>query len=252
MVSGNIIVSLLLSLLAGASTVFGGFIIVYLKRFSKTFLAFSLGMSAGVMIYVSFMELIPGAAKVSGFLPANMAFFGGIILALIIDIVIPHELIENFSGLKRENKLYMSTGITTAIALAVHNFPEGMAVFVSSFQNIRLGIPLFFAVAIHNIPEGMAVAVPIYFATRKKRKAVIYTFLSGMTEPLGAVIGFLLLSPFLTPEVLSYILAGVAGIMVYISFDELLPVCFKSSEGHHSIMGIITGMAVMALSLSLF
>jgi ZIP family zinc transporter len=252
MSDGKILIPLLLSLLAGSSTVIGGFLSLYIKKFNKTYLAFSLGLSAGVMVYISFLELIPSSIKGIGVLPANIAFFGGMILGMVIDFLIPHELIEGCSNLNKENKMILTAGVTTAFAIAIHNFPEGIAVFMSSFGNIKLGIPLFLAIAIHNIPEGMAVAVPIYYSTKSRRKSVIYSLLSGMTEPLGAIIGFLLLSPFLTSSVLSFVLAVVAGIMVYISFDELLPLCFKSSEGHYSIMGIISGMVIMAISLYLF
>jgi len=252
MVEGKILIPLLLSFLAGSSTVIGGFLSLYIKKFNKTYLAFSLGLSAGVMIYISFLELIPSSIKEIGVLPANIAFFGGMILGMIIDFLIPHELTEGCGNLNKENKVILSAGITTALAIAIHNFPEGIAVFMNSFEDIKLGIPLFLAIAIHNIPEGMAVAVPIYYSTKSRKRAVIYSLLSGMTEPLGAIIAYLVLSPFLTPSILSFILAMVAGIMVYISFDELLPVCFRSCEGHYSIMGIISGMVVMAISLYLF
>ncbi|MBM3283578.1 zinc transporter ZupT [Candidatus Gottesmanbacteria bacterium] len=252
MLSQNILIPLLLSFLTGSSTVIGGLLSIYIKKFNKAYLAFSLGLSAGVMVYISFLELIPSSIKEIGVLPTNFAFFGGMILVMIIDFLIPHELIEGCSNLEKENKMILTTGVTTALAIAVHNFPEGIAVFMSSLENIKLGIPLFLAIAIHNIPEGMAVAVPIYYATRNKRKSLVYSFFSGMTEPLGAIIAFLLLAPFLTPAILSLVLAIVAGIMVYISFDELLPVCFKSCEGHYSIIGIISGMVIMAISLYLF
>lgn len=248
----KIFTPLLLVLLAGSSTVIGGFLSLYIKKFNKTYLAFSLGLSAGVMVYISFLELIPSSIKEIGVLPTNIAFFGGMILVMIIDFLIPHEFIEGCSNLDKENKMILSAGITTAFAIAIHNFPEGVAVFMSSLENIKLGIPLFLAIAIHNIPEGMAVAVPIYYATKSRRKSIFYSLLSGMTEPIGAVIGFMLLSPFLTSSILLIVLAVVAGIMVYISFDELLPVCFKSCEGHYSIIGIISGMVIMAISLYLF
>ncbi len=252
MLSTNLLIPFLLSLFAGCSTTIGAFLSLYFKKFNKSYLAFSLGLYAGVMVYISFLELIPLSIKEIGVTSTNLAFFGGIIFVMIIDFIIPHEITEGYNNLDKENRMILTAGITTAFAIAVHNFPEGIAVFMSSFENIRLGVALFFAIAIHNIPEGIAVAVPIFFATRNKNKAVMYSFLSGMTEPFGAIVAFIIFAPFLTASLLSFLMAFIAGIMVYISFDELLPVCFKSCESHQSILGIISGMAIMALSLYIF
>jgi len=219
-------------------------------------------MSAGVMIYISLAELMPSATEGMGFLMANVAFFSGIVVIMLIDFIIPHDYIEEHAsrGHKVDKKL-MSAGIFTAIGIAIHNFPEGLAVLVGSLESLSLGIPVAFAIAIHNIPEGIAVSFPILYATRSRSKAFTYSLLSGLAEPAGAIIGIMILLPFMSPWLLSFMLAFVAGIMVFISFDELLPLCFEKGmcprenrciwKAHIPIMGIIFGMLIMALSLYL-
>ena len=152
------------------------------------------------------------------------------------------------NGVKYDKLLV--TGYLVAIGIIIHNFPEGIAVFMSSLGNMRFGILIAFATALHNIPEGVAVATPIFFATKSRRKALYYSFLAGIAEPIGAIITYALLRPFLTPIFLSYVFAFIAGIMVYLSFDELLPSCFENNEGHTAIAGIMTGMLVIAISLN--
>lgn len=248
-VMNTITIPLLLSFLAGISTVLGGFIFLFVKDFKKSYLSFFLGMSAGAMVYISFMELLPEAITTLGFLISNTTFFLGMICIGIIDFIAPHHY-NNYclkNGIKY-NKLMLTSYMIVA-SIAIHNFPEGIAVFMSSLGNMRFGILIAFATAIHNIPEGVAVAIPIYYATKSKMKALRYSFVAGIAEPIGAIIAYLLLRPYLSPIFLSYIFAFVAGIMVYISFDELLPTCFKNGEGHTAIAGIITGMGIMTLSL---
>ena len=242
---------LLLSFLAGLFTVIGSFITFFIKDLKKSYLQFALGLSGGVMIYVSFVELLPASIKNIGALKANIAFFGGIVLVMLIDFFVPHEYIEERIKGNTHDKKLMAAGIFTAIGIGIHNFPEGLAVFMSALVNIKLGIALAIAIALHNIPEGIAVAMPIFYATKSRKKAFWYSFLSGFTEPAGAVIAVLILMPFLNPAVLSFSLAFVAGIMVFISFDELLPLSCQSEGYHISILGVIIGMAVMAVSLIL-
>lgn len=248
----QIIIPFLLTLLAGLSTVAGAFIFLSRPFHGKKFISFFLGLSAGVMIYLSFVELLPYSIKYSGFLKANTYFFIGVIIIAIIDFLLPHHYLEEKMCLGKNiaDRRLLSTGIVVTLGLIIHNFPEGMAVFLSSFTDMKLGILLAIAIAIHNIPEGIAVAAPIYNATQSKNKAVKYAFISGMAEPLGAVIAYLLLRPYLNQDILSCIFAIAAGIMVYISFDELLPACFKEDRGHGAILGIITGMIIVSLSLS--
>jgi len=246
-----IIIPFLLTLLAGLSTVAGAFIFLQYKFCHKKFIGFFLGLSAGVMIYLSFMELLPYSIRNLGFLNANIFFFIGIIFMALLDFFIPHRYLEE-KICRREDIIdhkMLSTGLVVAIGLIIHNIPEGMAVFLSSFSDPKLGLILALAIAIHNIPEGIAVAAPIFHATNNKTKAIKYSFISGMAEPFGAIIAYLLLRPYLSQDILAYIFALVAGVMVYISFDELLPACFKDGHGHRAILGIMTGMAIVSTSL---
>ena len=265
MVPENIILAFVMTLLAGLSTGIGSTIAFVTKHTNKKFLSVSLGFSAGVMIYVSMIEIFVEAQNslVSqlGYKPGHWAtvasFFGGMLLIAIIDKLIPseenpHELhtVEEEEDPKPSKLMRM--GVFTALAIAIHNFPEGLATFVSALQEPEVAIPVVVAIAIHNIPEGIAVSVPIYQATGSKKKAFTYSFLSGLAEPVGAIIGFLIFMPFMSDAVFGVIFAGVAGIMVFISFDELLPAAREYGEHHLSIYGLISGMVVMAISLLLF
>ena len=247
----EILIPFLLTLLAGLSTVVGSLLFVSHFFCKKKYIGFFLGLSAGVMIYLSFIELLPYAIENIGFLKANIYFFIGIIIMAVIDFIIPHHYLEERICHRQPvmDRRLLSTGYVVALGLIIHNFPEGMAVFLSSFTNLRLGILLAIAIAIHNIPEGIAVAAPIYHATQDKGRAIKYAFISGMAEPLGAIIAYLLLRPYLNYNILSYIFAIVAGIMVYISFDELLPASFRDQQGHNTIIGIIVGMIIVSFSL---
>ncbi len=246
--------AVVLAFLAGLFTVLGSFICFIVTPLKKSYLQFSLGLSAGVMIYISFVEILSTAIKNVGFLKANIAFFGGIVLIMLVDFLTPHEYLEEHIGQAWTDKKVMKAGISVAIGMAIHNFPEGLAVFMSSLVDIKLGISLAVAIALHNIPEGVAVAMPVFYATQSRKKAVWYSFLSGITEPIGAILGVSLLMPFLNQVILSYCLAAVAGIMIFISFDELLPLsCETKGRGSHiSIIGIMVGMLIIALSLHLF
>lgn len=258
-----------LTLFAGLSTGIGSLLAFFTKRTNTRFLSLALGFSAGVMIYVSFIEIFPKAleelsaysGEVKGYWLTSAAFFAGVLLIAMIDKLIPsfenpHEIkmVEDISKDKLESgktKL-MRMGLFTALAIAIHNFPEGLATFIAALEDPGLGVAIAVAIAIHNIPEGIAVSVPIYYATGNKKKAFWYSFSSGLAEPVGATIGFLILMPFLSPLLFGLIFAGVAGIMVFISIDELLPAAQEFGEHHLSIYGLIAGMIVMALSLLMF
>ena len=219
------------------------------------------------MIYVSMIEIFV-KAKVSltaalgekpGAWVTVIAFFGGMFLIALIDRLIPSEenphemknvVADNEEMVKKDKLIRM--GLFTAMAMAIHNFPEGMATFVSAYHEPEIAIPIVAAIAIHNIPEGIAVSVPIYQATGSKKKAFMYSFLSGLAEPVGALIGWLILLPIMSDAVFGIIFAAVAGIMVFISVDELLPSAREYGEHHLSIYGLIAGMIVMAVSLLLF
>jgi len=256
MVTENLTIAFLLTLIAGLSTGIGSLIAYFIKKPKMKYLCFSLGLSAGIMLYVSFVELLPEAFQGIGDLWGIYAFFAGMITIGIIDMLIPdfenpHHYKQIDKKSKKVDKKLMRLGMLTAVAIAIHNFPEGLATFGSALVDIELGLLITFAIAIHNIPEGISVSMPIFYATGDKKKAFFYSFLSGFSEPVGAIVGFLILLPFLSEWVLSFLLAFVAGIMVYISADELLPAAHEYGHGHCVILGLILGMFIMAASLLL-
>ena len=258
-----------LTLFAGLATGIGSALAFFAKRTNTKFLSLGLGFSAGVMIYVSFVEiffkanesLVGELGDCLGSWATAASFFGGMLVIGIIDKLVPdfenpheaHKIEEmnDKSEMEKQRKL-LRMGIFSAIAIAIHNFPEGLATFVAALKDPKLGIPIALAIAIHNIPEGISVSIPIYYSTGSKKKAFLYSFLSGLAEPIGAIVGYGLLFYFLNEVVLGVIFAGVAGIMVFISLDELLPTAREYSEGHKVIYGLVAGMVVMAVSLLLF
>ncbi len=255
---GETSLAFLLTILAGLSTGIGSLIAYFIKEPKFSYLSFLLGFSAGVMIYVSFMELLATSVNEIGFIVANGGFFGGIAVIYLVDKFIPHVHLDtkpdtfHESGKFDEIKERLAdAGVLTAIGIAIHNFPEGMAVFAVSMEDLSLGITIALAIAVHNIPEGIAVSVPIYYATGNKRKAFGYSFFSGVAEPIGAAVGFLILMPILTDLVLYLTLAFVGGIMVFISFDELLPISKEYGNEHLSSMGLFSGMLIMMASLAI-
>ncbi len=251
-----------LTLLAGLSTGVGSIIAFFAKSTNKRFLSISLGFSAGVMIYVSMVEiffkanesLISSHGETLGSLYTVLAFFGGILLIAIIDFFIPeNQNPHEIKTLEQDNsKKLMKLGLTSALAITIHNFPEGLATFITALHAPELAIGIVVAIALHNIPEGIAISVPIYQATNSKKKAFIYSFMSGLAEPIGALIGWLVLMPFINDTMFGILFAMVAGIMIYISLDELLPAAKEFGNHHLSMYGLISGMFVMAISLLLF
>lgn len=265
---GNVLLALGLTLFAGLATGIGSLLAFFTSRTNTKFLSVALGFSAGVMIYVSLVEIFVKAkdsltavlGPTQGYWMTLVGFFGGILFIALIDRFIPkannpHEVrtVEDVNAVTLKPEIdeerLMKMGLFTALAIAIHNFPEGIATFMATLQDPNVGIAIAIAVAIHNIPEGIAVAVPIYFATGNRRKAFNLSFLSGLAEPVGAFVAFLFLMPFLNDVMFGIIFAGVAGIMVFISLDELLPAAKKYDETHLSIYGLVAGMAVMAISL---
>lgn len=264
MEDNDILFAFLLTFLAGLATCLGGAVIFFAKRMNTKFVCFSLGFSAGVMILVSFGEFLVQSREVlthamgqsKGLLVMWSCFFLGVFSIGIIDRLIPsmenpHEVqrLESLTQPLRKGKKIMKVGIMTTLGIMLHNFPEGMATLFASKENPSLGITIALAVAIHNIPEGIAVAVPVFQATKSKKKAFLMSVLSGLAEPLGAIIAYLLLMPFISPMLMGQIFALVAGIMVFISLDELLPTTQEYGEHHIAIYGLIFGMIIMALSL---
>ena len=258
----SILIGFFLTAVAGLATMIGSVIAFVTKTTNTKFLASMLGFSAGVMIYISFAELLAEAnsklqelfGRNGGFY-ALAAFFGGILISLAIDRLIPeyenpHEVrkVEEMDQPNSKKKLLRS-GFLFAFAMALHNFPEGMATFIAALDNPATGISIAIAIAIHNIPEGITVSVPIYHATGSRKKAFLISSLSGLAEPFGALIAFMFLLPFLSEALLSILFACVAGVMVFISFDELLPLAETYGEHHKTIYGFILGMFVMAITL---
>ncbi len=269
MENGTFIVAIGLTVFAGLATGIGSALAFFTKTTNKKFLAISLGFSAGVMIYVSLVEifvkskdaLVGKFGDVTGNWLTVASFFGGIALIAIIDKLIPsfdnpHEMrmVEDIGKVTPPNNKLYRMGIFTALAIAIHNFPEGLATFTAALSDPSLGIAIAIAIAIHNIPEGIAVSVPIFYATNNKKKAFTYSFLSGLAEPVGAIVGYLILLPFIeySQTVMGIVFGMVAGIMVFISLDELLPASREYGEHHLSVYGLVAGMAIMAMSLLLF
>jgi len=259
-----------LTIFAGLSTGIGSAIAFFAKSTNTRFLSVALGFSAGVMIYVSMIEIF---AKARDSLVANFgtvlgswltvaSFFGGIFLIAVIDWLVPsfenphemhmlEEMCHDTEPGPNNDKL-LRMGMFSALAIAIHNFPEGLATFAAALKDPAIGISIAVAIAIHNIPEGIAVSVPVFYATGNRKKAFVYSFLSGLSEPVGAAIGYLIFFSFMNDTLFGVLFGMVAGIMVFISLDELLPAAREYGEHHYSIYGLIVGMGVMAVSLLLF
>ncbi len=267
----RLLIAFALTTFAGLSTGIGSCIALFTKKTNKKFLSVALGFSAGVMIYVSMIEiffkaqesLVSELGEKMGSWITVLSFFGGMFLISLIDKLIPspenlkeinhtEEIIEDDEKkeIKDEKKL-LRMGILTALAVAIHNFPEGFATLISALKDPGLGLSIAIAIAIHNIPEGIAVSIPIYYATGSRKKAFMYSFLSGLAEPVGAIVGYLILAPFMTEVVFGIAFAAVGGIMVFISLDQLLPAAREYGDHVLSVYGSIMGMIVMAVSLVL-
>ena len=254
----------LMTFLAGLSTVIGGFMTFFVRKESFKMLSLGMSFSAGVMLYVSFMEMMPASTEAlsrqmsesSAAGLTALLFFVGIAVCALIDQLFPEHIssgdIKTVSKGKRDPKHPHNVkriGLFTMLALTIHNFPEGLSVFVAGADSASLGLAIAVAIALHNIPEGIAVALPIYSATGSRLKAVAWSLVSGMAEPVGALIGFFALKIFLPDYALGVLLAATAGIMVFLSIDELLPAAKEYEDGHESIIGVVGGMLLMALSL---
>jgi len=262
----NLWFALGLTVLAGLSTGIGGLFVYLFQKTNTRLLSVALGFSAGIMIYISFVEiffesrqlLIASLGETLGSSTNVMGFFGGVLFIAIVDKLVPayrnpHETrrieeANDICNLPADSSL-LRTGILTALVVTIHNLPEGMATFISGVQDPHLGIAIAIAIAIHNVPEGISVAIPLYCATGSRKTALLWSFLSGLAEPIGAIIAYLVLMPFLNDVLFGILFAAVAGIMVFISLDELLPTAREYGENHLAIYGLIAGMMVIALTL---
>ena len=259
----NVAIAFVSTALAGLATMLGALIVFLSKSDNKRFLSAALGFSAGVMIFISFMEMMPMAQE--NFMTTMsdakaqwmvlVSFFGsmavfGLISHLVPEADEPHEIKTEEEMEEKSHELALEqVGLKSALAIGIHNFPEGMVTFMTSLLDPAMGVSIAIAIAMHNIPEGIGVAAPIYFATKDKKRALWLTFLSGVSEPIGAILAYLLLRPFLTPTLFGVVFAAISGIMVLISFDELLPASRAYGETHLSLLGLIFGMMVMGVSL---
>ncbi len=261
-----------LTLFAGLSTAVGGAIALFHRKEkdSGRFLSAALGFSAGVMIYISLVELMAEASgglrkacgEFQGGFYAVLAFLAGLLITLVIDKMVPE--VENPHHVRKQAEVEVAVhatseeraklgraGVVFALVIGIHNFPEGLATFAGGLSGMQIGIPIAIAIALHNIPEGVAIGVPILYATGSRKKAFLYALLSGLAEAAGALIGFLILAPFLSPAILATVFAVISGIMVYISFDELLPMAETYGEHHIALAGVLSGMVFMGLGLEL-
>lgn len=268
MIGNHVLLAIALSMLAGLSTGIGGLAVLFLKKTNPAVLSVMLGFSAGIMVYVSFTELYQEALSnlcavhgpTAGRILTVLAFFFGITLMAFINEFIPEPnrphsvqktgtvFRDGAGNFVRGKSRLLRTGIFTALAVTIHNFPEGIASYASAMKSPLFGISVALAIAIHNIPEGIAISMPVYYATGSKAKAFIWSLLSGLSEPLGAIAALLVLGRFISDNVFGIIFGAVAGIMVYISIDELLPASREYGKPRLSILGLMLGMAVMAIS----
>ena len=250
------------TVMAGLATVIGGALVLYFKKPNFRVLAFGLAFAAGAMVYVSLTEILNKSISSFsmafderlGFTFGTFAFLAGVIFVLLLDRFIPnpHETIETLpeQGINRQQLL--RTGLLTFFAISAHNLPEGLATFFSMLESPTLGAPLAVAIAIHNIPEGVAIALPVYMATGRKDYALLASLLSGLAEPLGALLGYFILAPFMSPTVYGALFGLIGGVMVYLALDELLPTAKQYAQGHEPVYGLVSGMVALATSLVIF
>lgn len=268
-------IALAIAFFAGMTTILGSLLVIFAKQTNTRLLAFGLAFSAGAMVYISLVEIftkanqsfVKAAGEKAGYGWTTLFFFVGIALLIALDRLIPNphhglsdkDVGENIAkgggaaaGEGYDRKRVARVGLLAALAITAHNLPEGLATFFATLDNPVVGAPLAIAIAVHNIPEGVSIAVPVYYATGSKTKAVIATTISGLAEPFGAIVGYAILAPYLTDFVFGSVFAVIAGAMVFLALDELLPAARNYARGHETVYGIVIGMGAMALSLVLF
>lgn len=250
----NLVYALVLSALAAAATVAGSLLGMSVRRPGPRFMAFSLGFSAGVMLLVSFAELLRVGIEALGVGLAMVCFFAGLAGMFLVDLLVPHRFVAEQKGpadrvCEFDSVRLLRLGLLVALGIGIHNFPEGMATFMGAMHNRGLGAAIALGIALHNIPEGMAVGVPVFCATGSRRKALSWSALSGGMELVGALLAAAILMPFFTPRLLAGLLAVVAGLMVFVALDELIPGSYEYGREHASVAGVFSGMGMMALSI---
>ena len=256
----NVFMAFLVCVAAAAATMIGGFSVFTTRDSNARLLAFGLAFAGGAMVYISLVEIFWKSlndfskiyADKQAYSYATLAFFAGVALLVMIDRLIPNPHNKFTTSGDEDKKHLKRVGLMAALAITVHNFPEGMATFFATLEEPIVGSSLAFAIAVHNIPEGVSIAIPVYYATGDKKKTLMACGLSAIAEPLGALIGYVVLAPFLTPIVFGTVFGIIAGAMVFLSMDELLPSAKRYSSGHDAVYGMVIGMAVIAFSLVLF
>lgn len=260
--NNNVILAFTVTFLAGLATVIGGAMVLFFKKPNPRILSFGLAFSAGAMIYISLTEILNKSissfseiyAEHNAFAYGTFAFLLGVIIVLLLDRFIPnpHERIEQQFGHELNQQQLMRTGLLTLFAITAHNLPEGLATFFATLSSPTLGAPLAVAIAIHNIPEGVAIALPVYMATGSKKLAILASLISGLAEPFGAALGYFILQPYMGANVYGIVFGLIGGIMVYLALDELLPTAKRYAQGHETVYGLVSGMAILATSLVMF
>ena len=246
----NIEYSFFITSFAGLSTLIGALLIFFKFKNTDRVVSASLAFASGVMLTVSITDLIPssirGLLKIYYLFPTILIELIFIILGIVISTLI-NKYIPDISSKEISNKGLFKVGLISMIAIILHNVPEGIATFMTSTKDIQLGLSLALAITLHNIPEGISISVPIYYSTKSKIKAFLYTFLSGISEPIGAVIAYLFLAPYMNDTIMSILLSIIAGIMISISMYELIPASLKYNDTKRTTKYFLIGSVFMLI-----
>lgn len=259
--ASNVVIAFLVCLFAGLSTVVGAAFLLRAEKLNPRVLAFGLAFAGGAMVYVSLGEIFTKSLVAfsqsyvdkQAYTYATLAFFAGVMLLVFVDLLVPNPHNgSTVNGAAHDPDYVKRVGVLAAVAISAHNLPEGLATFFATLDDPLVGLPLAAAIAIHNIPEGVSIAIPIYYATGSKKKALGATVISAMAEPVGALVGYIVLAPYLSPTVFGVVFGVIAGAMVFLALDELLPAAKRYAKGHETVYGMVLGMAVLAASLVMF
>nr|WP_289852350.1 zinc transporter ZupT [Mesorhizobium liriopis] len=257
---------------AGLATVLGSLLVVFTDRTQTRVLAFGLAFAAGAMVYVSLVEIFVKSQTAFGaampdkqaYAYATLWFFVGALALIAVDRLVPNPhagmdssaaggtSLDRASAEANQEAMLRRVGLLAALAITAHNLPEGLATFFATLDDPVVGLPLAIAIAVHNIPEGVSIAVPVFYATGSRQKAVLAALLSGLAEPVGALVGYLLLAPFMSDLLFGGVFGVIAGAMVFLALDELLPAARLYARGHETVYGMVIGMGAIATSLVLF